>query len=613
MPGLCGIVQFNQPGPADPASTSQLFSAMLSTLSYGRCRQLEKTQIPSGWIGSASLDTAGRSSLCQAEDVTLAIHGYLTGTGGEADDASYAHRLYMRHGAEFLRCLEGAFSLAVWDGRTRTLLLANDRLGLRPLYLAELSGALRFASEAKALLADPALPRALDQVAIASFFNFGLVLGERTFFQAIRLLPPGSLITLQNEQLKTTSYATLSYPAPAAGHSDDDYADRVARSLQAAVANSLRPDRRYGVMLSGGLDSRWIAALVAGLRPDSIAFTFGDDASDDIRIAAQVCRTLGLEHRRLALSPTYLADQAAEIVHISDGMYNVVHAHEYPAAASLKGEAEVLLGGFLGDLLFGRNIQPLTIGLRTRQAAVDYTYHDLRKSGLPAPDMQSIFGPAQAAELTALAHQALADSFSPDISHPLNLRDHQNIMQRHRRFYYMAQLLKTPYIEIVHPFCDRTVLETATSLPLSQRFMQRADRRALATAFPALAAIPWSLTSLPPTTSDWAILLQRALARSLGKRLPDSFTETRPLLRVQRRAARYAKWFRGPLRPWLEDTLKTRNTAPGLDGRAVAAMVDDHIAGRRDLTNSLGLLITFQLWTHQFWEPTLPSMPASMA
>ncbi len=613
MPGLCGIIQFNQPAPADPTGVDQLFLTMLSTLNYGRCLQTEKAQIPSGWIGCASLGVAGRLSMCQAEGVTLAIHGYLTGTGGEDDDAGYAHRLYMRHGADFLCHLEGAFSLAVWDGRTATLLLANDRLGLRPLYLAEWDGALRFASEAKALLADPALPRALDQVAIASFFNFGLVLGERTFFQAVRLLPPGSLIVLQNGHLKTTSYTTLNYPAPTAGHSGDDYAAQVAGSLQAAVANSLRSDRRYGVMLSGGLDSRWIAALLAGLRPDSIAFTFGDDASDDIRIAAQVCRALGMEHRRLVLSPTYLADRAAEIVHIADGMYNVVHAHEYPAVASLQSEAEVLLGGFLGDLLFGRNIQPLTIGLRTRQAAIEYTYHDLRKSGLPAPDMQSVFGPALAAELTTMARQALVDSFSPAISHPLNLRDHQNIMQRHRRFYYMAQLLKTPYIEIAHPFCDRAVLETATSLPLSQRFMQHADRRALATAFPALAAIPWSLTSLPPTVSDWTILLQRALARNLGKRLPDSFTETRPLLRVQRRAARYAEWFRGPLRPWLEDTLKTRNTAPGFDGHAVAAMVDDHVAGRRDLTNSLGLLITFQLWAHQFWEPTRPPAPAFIA
>ncbi|HHH76057.1 MAG TPA: asparagine synthetase B, partial [Phycisphaerae bacterium] len=105
------------------------------------------------------------------------------------NDAEFLLHWYEARGIEGLRELNGSFALAIWDSRTQTVTLASDRYGLRPLYYARRAGSLLFASEVKALLADPLLTREIDHHAVADFFAFQMLLGDKTFFSEIRVLP----------------------------------------------------------------------------------------------------------------------------------------------------------------------------------------------------------------------------------------------------------------------------------------------------------------------------------------------------------------------------------------------------------------------------------------
>jgi hypothetical protein len=117
-----------------------------------------------------------------------------------ADEAELALQVYLRQGAAGLSEFEGAFTLAVWDGRTAELLLVNDRYGLYPHYYAHVAGALAFAPEIKGMLEAPGLPRRLDLTAVAEYVRFQFLLGDRTWVDNVRVLPPASLLRYQPER-----------------------------------------------------------------------------------------------------------------------------------------------------------------------------------------------------------------------------------------------------------------------------------------------------------------------------------------------------------------------------------------------------------------------------
>ena len=129
-----------------------------------------------------------------------------------ASQAELLLRLYEQFGVDFLAKLNGAFALAIWDRRERQLVLANDRLGLCPVYYARVNGDLLFASGVRALLPDPGLNRPVDLVALNQFLVYDHVLDDRTFLEAVRLLPQGSILTFRTGQVAIRTYWTLRYP-----------------------------------------------------------------------------------------------------------------------------------------------------------------------------------------------------------------------------------------------------------------------------------------------------------------------------------------------------------------------------------------------------------------
>jgi asparagine synthase (glutamine-hydrolysing) len=262
---------------------------------------------------------------------------------GEGDVELVPH-LYEQHGDAFVERLRGMFAFALWDERRGRLLLARDRLGIKPLYVAELDGALAFSSELRPLLALGAGGEE-DADALAGYFALGWVSGEETGLRGVRRLLPGRLLVWEDGAVRESSYWA---PSPSSAP--------VEETLREAVSLHLRADVPLAVLLSGGLDSSLVAALAASeleepLRTFSVGFR--DPELDEREHARAVAAALGTRHEELLVETS-----------VADDLPQIAAALEQPLAdgaaiplwylcRAVAAEVKVALAGDGGDEVFG--------------------------------------------------------------------------------------------------------------------------------------------------------------------------------------------------------------------------------------------------------------------
>ncbi len=231
-----------------------------------------------------------------------------------ASDTEVLVHLYEQHGEAFVEHLNGQFAIALWDGVRRRLVLARDRVGIRPLYFTWVQGRLAFASEIKALFTMRDVPRRLDPAGLASVFSLWSVLPPGTVFEGVQTLAPGELMVV--DESGTRSHRFWDWPFASAMHSptpnwsDDRWADELRQLLADAVRLQLRADVPVGAYLSGGLDSSVITTLVrrdasAPLR--SFSLTFDDPEFDERDHQLTLARHLGCDHSAIEVTPADIA------------------------------------------------------------------------------------------------------------------------------------------------------------------------------------------------------------------------------------------------------------------------------------------------------------------
>jgi asparagine synthase (glutamine-hydrolysing) len=206
---------------------------------------------------------------------------------------------YEDDGLDFPRRLNGQFAIALWDADRRRLVLARDRVGIRPLFYADAGGRLAFASEVKALFALPEVARALDRTALGEIFTFWAPLEPRTPFAGVSAVPPGHVMAVAADGRKTlTRYWDWTFPegAPAPERSLADYTEELRALLVDAVRLQLRSDVPVGAYLSGGLDSSVITALIKHYTASPLktfSLSFEDPEFDESAYQRELASHLG--------------------------------------------------------------------------------------------------------------------------------------------------------------------------------------------------------------------------------------------------------------------------------------------------------------------------------
>ena len=217
-------------------------------------------------------------------------------------DTEIILHLYEEHGDDCVDYLNGMFAFAIWDAPRRRLLLARDRMGIKPLCYARVGDAFVFASEAKALFASGVLQPALDPRSIDNFFAFTYPLQPRTMFHGVQQVLPAQQVVVENGTLATRRYWTLGFESPETPRPEGEYAEELQAILELSVKRRLMSDVPLGAYLSGGIDSTLVVSLMKKLGyPDLQTFSIGfdDHTRDETALFERSARELGVVNHRL--------------------------------------------------------------------------------------------------------------------------------------------------------------------------------------------------------------------------------------------------------------------------------------------------------------------------
>ena len=376
MCGICGVIQIE--GEARHVVPDHVLERMNDAMEHRGPNDHGTHVSPGASIGARRLsiiDVEGGHQPFSNEDGTIwaVQNGELYNHASIRDDLrrrghSFASRcdteilphLYEEYGPMFPEQLRGMFGIAVWDQVRRRGVIARDRLGIKPIYYAVCGDSLVFASELKSLLASGLVPSDLDYEAIDTFLSLGFFPAPATPLAAVKKLEPGCILVIENGAVEERRFWSYPQPTLERGGSVEEWSERLIAELEESVRMRLMADVPLGAMLSGGLDSSLIVALMAKQmdRPvDTFAVGFKEaGASNELADARFVANTLGANHHELELSFAeetislerlvwHLDEPVADLSSLGFIALSELAAQHVTVALSGQG-ADELLGGY---------------------------------------------------------------------------------------------------------------------------------------------------------------------------------------------------------------------------------------------------------------------------
>ncbi len=524
-------------------------------------------------------------------------------------------------GVECLERFNGMFAFAIWDRKSKTLFIARDRLGVKPLYYAELAdGRLVFGSELKALLLCPDLPRRTDPHAVEEYFTFGYVPDPKTIYRDVRKLEPGAYICVRRGDARITPVRYWDVPlagerAPA--EPAERWEEELRARLKEAVRKRLVSDVPLGAFLSGGIDSSAVVAMMREIGTGKLltcSIGFREPQYDESAYATMVAQAKGTDHK-------------AEVVESSDyglldklvGLYDEPYSDSsaiptYRVCQLARRHVTVALSGDGGDENF--------IGYRRYRL---FAMEERVRAMFPSALRRSVFGPlgrfypkldwAPRMFRGKTTFQALSrdtveaylhgvSQCTADVRNDLYSQDFKRTLQG-----YHAGEVFASHVEgksFSDPLALVQYLDFKTYLPGD--ILTKVDRASMAhslevrTPFLDYELVEW-VSRLPSSIKLHDGEAKHLLKKSLQPLLPNEV--------LYRKKMGFAVpldvWFRGSLKTHIAETVRGSRLAESgiFDPRMLKRMVDQHQSGRRDFSAALWQLLMFDGFLKRQQEPAV--------
>jgi len=531
-----------------------------------------------------------------------------------ASDTEVLLRAYEADGPDCVRQLRGMYAFAILDQRARRLVLGRDRVGIKPLVYAWDGRRLLFASEIKAILKDPAVPRDLDLEALGQYLTFHYVPAPRTIFTAIRKLPPASTLTLSLDggAPVVSSYWHLRF-APDAHVAEGEWVERLRAQLTDAVRCHMVSDVPIGAFLSGGVDSSSVVALMAQASSAPIrTFSIGFDETDfdELRFARQVAARYGTDHYELVVKPNALDILPKLAWHFDEPFADSSAIPTYYVSKITREHVTVALSGDGGDESFAgyrRYARALALHERFDRGPARLTRPLLRLAagllpvGAPGQALTGLLGAGPLERYYRLVTYQRRETLRRLLCR--ELADLARTAPDPAAFSRLASEGDAPdYVSTLQQ------IDIATYLPGD--ILAKVDRMSMAVSLESrvplldhrlmefVATIP---STLKLRNGRGKYLLQRAMAQDLPSEI---LTRTKMGFGVPLGA-----WLRRELRDMARDVLLgVRARQRGIfRASEVEALLATHDTGRRDCSARLWSLICFELWMRQ-WVDRSPGM-----
>jgi len=627
MCGICGIARLNTM-PID--ASGQLIDRMTDTLAHRGPNDRGtwsdgKVALGSRRLSVIDLSTAGHMPMSNEDgSIWLVLNGEIYNFRELKKQFSLVERghvfrsrtdtevlihLYEELGPEMFAELNGMFGVAIWDTRKSELHIARDRYGIKPLFYQHDGHFLRFGSEIKAILADPRVPRKPSLQALHDFLTYDYVPGPQSAFDGINELSPGHTLTLgANGQIKLQKYWEPSFDVDES-ISEQDAIAGAREILERAVKRQLVADVPVGVLLSGGMDSSTLVALMKNDVSGPIntySVGFEDRSFNELPYARIVADTFRTIHHEVIVTPQIVRDLLAKHLTFIDEPYADGSAiPTYCVCELAKGEVVVLLSGEGGDEAFA--------GYDTYAAykASQWFGHVPRwiRKGLIAPVVKSLPVSHKKLSLEFKMKRFLGgQDLSPAEAH---LWWRIVLTEDQKRALYTPEVLKQIDLErsdrfFVETFARSTAkhglnrllhLDAAVFLP--DDLMIKNDRMSMAHSLEARVPLTDNevtdfMSRVPPRWKLPGLRKKNIMRQAMKDLLPPSILGKKKVgLEMP-----YSSWFRDELRDVLLSYCSpTRICETGLfRPEAVNALIEDHFSGRHDNGRALWGLLSYMVW-----------------
>jgi asparagine synthase (glutamine-hydrolysing) len=262
---------------------------------------------------------------------------------------------YEQWGASCVERFRGMFAFALWDVRAKRLMLARDRLGVKPLYYAPLAGGLVFGSEIKSLLQDPEVPREWRPDALDSYLTLEYIPGPATIYKHVHKLPPGHLLIAERGRFEVRQYWDLHFTGDGDTSREAEYLEQLDALLRESIRMRLISDVPLGAFLSGGIDSTAVVAYMVETSDAPVVTTsvgFAEQAFDELAHAKTVADHLGCEHHPVVANPDVRELLPRLAWHLDEPFADPSAVPTYYVSAAARERVTVALSGDGGDELW---------------------------------------------------------------------------------------------------------------------------------------------------------------------------------------------------------------------------------------------------------------------
>ena len=529
-------------------------------------------------------------------------------------DTEVIIHLYEERGVRCLERLNGMFAFAIWDRSEKTLFLARDRIGKKPLHYALYDGGIIFGSEIKALLKHPKVVREIDLGSLNKYLSYEYVPAPGTIFKSIRKVRPGYFLLYKNGELRTERYWDIPLSDHPIGYkTEDEYVEELREILERSVRSRLVADVPVGVFLSGGLDSSLVAAMAKRSNKDIECFSIGFDEKsfDERKYAAKVAQSLNLKQNLRIFSTSEMLENLKELPRLLDEpLADASILPTYLLSKMTSEKLKVALSGDGGDELFA--------GYPTYQAHKLVTYFDslpdslkdAAKSlalSLPVSDTDISFdfkikqflrGAGVSSEIRFFRWMG---GFIDSEKKELLSDDLKAALRRHNSyediFSYLSESGLTKDLE--------RILYLSMKLYLQDDILVKVDRAAMANGLevrcPLLDYEFVEFACRLPTYYKLKGLKTKYLLKTAARGiLPDEIIDRRK----KGFGIPIARWLRNELKDFMLNSLEeTKVKHQGFFNYAyIKKLIDDHLEKKQDNRKTLWSLLVFQIWHETYLE-----------
>jgi asparagine synthase (glutamine-hydrolysing) len=620
MCGITGIVNFDRSESVDPDLIERMTTALVhrgpdddgyfteGNAGFGH-RRLSIIDLGGGkqpiFNEDESILIVFNGEIYNYADLTTTLIQFGHQFKSRSDTEAIVHA-YEQYGDACVEHLRGMFAFAIWDRRRKRLLIARDRLGVKPLYFHQSGRFLAFASEIKSLLQIPGVSRSVSPDALEAYFTLRYVPGPQTMFNGISKLQPGHFLVLDESGVHIRKYWDIEYRKDE-GISPEDYLSRFEELLEESVRLRLVAEVPLGVFLSGGLDSSAILAVMSKLRGRERIKTFSvgydvpagqEDSVNEFEYARLAAKTFGAEHHEFKLTAEDFRDSLTDLVWYLDEpladdscipLYFIARLARKHITVVLSGEgADEILAGY---------------GIYKRMLAIDAAYQRFpRLTPWVARSAASLFSGQVSQRYARWAGLPMAQRYrGVSMGMPPELRG--QLLGRYGEATAVDTAFQACFQTVPERDALNRMLYADAKIWLPDDLLLKADKMTMANGLELrVPFLDHKLVEFAATLPD-NLKLKRSTGKYLLRRAMKNVLPDQIINRPKKGfPVPTESWLRGELKEFVHDTLLGSDAAchSYMDVRVIQRIVNEHERGTENRRQEIWTLLIFEIWHKLF-------------